>query len=400
MRGLTGFEIERVPFDETAVAAWGQVDRRHRNWPVVYAIAGRRQAYVGQTGNSTARLRQHLKTPAKRDAALELVRVVLGEEFNASVCLDLESFLISHLASDGRYAMLNGNSGLVDADYYDRERYRRAFVEIFEALRADGLFDKTLPEIHNSNLFKLSPYKALTPDQAAAVEDIVEGLLADIADDRGGTIVVQGDPGKGKTIVGIYVMKLLADIRDADDETVAEEGGRFWEFFVEGNRELLADARIALVVPQKSLRNSIRSVFKQVPGLDPGMVMTPYDVGRSEEDFDVIIVDEAHRLTQYGKQSMGTLTKEFREITTRLFGRPDPSRTQIDWIVARSRHQIFLLDALQSVRPIDVPTNALRELVGRAESGGRRFRLTSQLRVGAGGDYLEYLADVFAGTAV
>lgn len=375
------------------IEAWGRADPRHRNWPVVYTIAGQRQAYVGQTGNPASRLKQHRKTPAKRDQ-LDLVRVVLDPSFNVSACLDLESYLISHLASDGRYTMLNGHGGMIDADYYDRERYRRTFEEIFEALRADGLFDKTLAEIHNSNLFKLSPYKSLTPDQAAAVEDIVDGLLTDVEADQGGAIVVQGDPGTGKTIVGIYLMKLLADIGSTAEDTKPEETARFADYFVDGNRELLTGARIGIVVPQKSLRTSLRKVFKTVPGLSPDMVMTPYDVGKSTEHFDILIVDEAHRLTQYGKQSMGTLTRDFREITTRLFGEFDPDRTQLDWIIAKSRHQVFLLDALQSVRPIDVPPEALKSLVESAERDQRRFRLTSQLRVGAGGDYLDYLRRV------
>jgi hypothetical protein len=52
------------------------------------------------------------------------MRVVIDETFNKSVCLDLESHLIRWLSGDGQYRVLNRNSGIVDADYYDRVAYR------------------------------------------------------------------------------------------------------------------------------------------------------------------------------------------------------------------------------------------------------------------------------------
>ncbi|UUZ59457.1 hypothetical protein [Nocardioides sp. B-3] len=39
------------------------------------------------------------------------------------------------------------------------------FTDIFDALRDDGLFEGTIKEIENSDLFKLSPFKALTKDR-------------------------------------------------------------------------------------------------------------------------------------------------------------------------------------------------------------------------------------------
>ena len=59
-----------------------------------------------------------------------------------------------------------------------------------------------------------------------AVEDILEGLFADLASDRRTTSVVQGAPGTGKTIVAIYLIKLLRDIAEGralgDTTTLAD----------------------------------------------------------------------------------------------------------------------------------------------------------------------------------
>src|SRR5690606_28676629 len=145
---------------------------------------------------------------------------------------DLESHLIRWFHGDGRYSILNGNDGLTDSRYYDRELYRESFRDVFEALRTEGLFSRSIPQIENSDLYKLSPFKALTDDQAIAIEDIVEGLLADLRHpDARSTLVVQGDPGTGKTIVAIFLMKLLADIRDFQDHDDVEPDSMFAEFF-------------------------------------------------------------------------------------------------------------------------------------------------------------------------
>ncbi|WP_350348912.1 DNA/RNA helicase domain-containing protein [Agromyces sp. G08B096] len=396
---MTSFRIEHLPFNKATLRDWALPDGRHSNWPVVYAINGRNQVYIGETLNAVVRMRQHLDSPSKQQEKLGAVRIIVDDTFNKSACLDLESYLIRLFAGDGRFRVLNRNEGITDADYFDRARYRATFTEIFEQLRAQGLFARSLPEIENSDLFKLSPYKALNQDQAVAIEDILEGLFADVERGEGSTIVVQGDPGTGKTVVGIFLMKLLRDIQMSTPSHKSDADSLFSEFFVEGFPELLRDFRMGLVVPQQSLRASIKDVFRRTPGLHPSMVLTPFEVGKSVERFDLLIVDESHRLTQRANQSAGTLNRAFTDITRSLFGADDLSRTQLDWVRAQSAHQIFLLDAAQSVRPADLPAQVLRELVDEARKTRRHYPLLSQMRVLAGGDYISYVRDVLSGEA-
>ncbi|MGO3879506.1 MAG: DUF2075 domain-containing protein, partial [Agrococcus casei] len=163
------------------------------------------QVYVGESLNAESRMRQHLVSQDKQN--LQWVRVVLDETFNKSACLDLESFLIRMFSGDGQLEVLNSNAGITDADYYDRESYSRTFDAVFEQLRTqEHLFKRTLPEIINSDLFKLSPFKALNHDQAIAVEDILDGLFADLEEGQPSTAVIQGSPGTGKTVVAIYLL--------------------------------------------------------------------------------------------------------------------------------------------------------------------------------------------------
>lgn len=392
---MTGFDIREVDFSRDRVHSWSDTDPRLRNWPVVYTLDGSGEIYVGESLNVAMRFRQHLESPNK--AALGRARVVVDETFNKSVCLDLESFLIRLFAGDGKYEVINGNEGITDADYYRRETYRTTFREIFDALRQRGLFSRSITEIENSDLFKLSPFKALSEDQLAVVVDIVEGLFDDMGRDSASTIVVQGSPGTGKTIVAIFLIKLLRDIQDFDPRQPRPEPSVFDEFFTEESSRLLAGFRVGLVVPQQSLRRSIQKVFAKTPGLDAGMVMSPFGVGKDPGHFDMLLVDEAHRLTQRASQGSGPRNKEYAEITTTLFGTDDKTKTQLDWILAKSSNQLFLLDRDQSVRPADIPGRLVDTLVDGAVLSNRSYRLTAQHRVRAGSDYVGYLRGVLAG---
>lgn len=391
---MTRFDVEHVPFRIDAVNA-RRGDRRLTNWPVVYAIDGERDIYVGETLNAVARMRQHLDTSGK--AHLRGIRIVVDDTFNKSVCLDLESHLIRWFSGDGRYQVLNRNFGIVDADYYDRSRYRETFRAVFEELRAEGLFTRSINQIENSDLFKLSPFKALKPDQAIAVEDILEGLFDDLRTGRESTIVVRGDPGTGKTIVGIYLMKLLRDIEAADLGEAMNAETVFSEFFAEGYPELLKDFKIGLVVPQLSLRASIQEVFRRTPGLHKDMVLTPFQVGESAETFDLLIVDETHRLSQRASLASARLNGKFPAINLQLFGTDDLTLTQLDWIREKSKHQVFLLDTGQRVRPADLPTDVLDALVEESRAAHRLYPLSSQMRVLAGHDYVAYVREILAG---
>lgn len=385
--------IHELPFDDASMRVWAGADPRATNWPVVYTLEGGSEVYVGETLNMRKRAEQHLKGERQH---LQRAHVVVDETFHKSACLDLESFLIRLFSGDAARTVLNRNTGIVDADYYRRDEYQARFDAVFDELRSRGLFTRSIPEIRNSDLFKLSPFKALTVDQAAATADIVESLFEDLEARQQSTSVVQGNPGTGKTIVAIYLVKLLADIAAADRDEEPTGESLFDDFFTPGHRELLGSARIGLVVPQQSLRASIRRVFSHTPNLDPSMVLSPFQVGHSEERFDVLVVDEAHRLSQRAAQAVGVQTRDFRLITERLFGEDDHARSQLDWIEASAEHRILMLDELQAVRPSDLPAEVVRPLVERAAADGRVHRLATQMRVAAGTDYVAFVRDALA----
>jgi DUF2075 family protein len=389
---MTSFEIEDLRYTTKTGAHLRSLGGRYTNWPVVYLLSRRREVYVGETFNLAKRMDQHRRL--KND--LKQLRIVLDATFHKSVCLDLESKLITYLAGDG-CIVRNRNGGIVDADYYRRSEYRETFDKIFEELRERGMLRRSIREIENSDLFKYSPFKALTPDQASVVDSVAEGFFEDIEAGHSTTSVIQGEPGTGKTIVGVFLLKLLQDIADVEQPDLVDGDEMFSDLFTEGYPDLARGKRFGLVVPQQSLRKTIKRVFRTTAGLRPSMVLSPFAVGNSPEKFDLLIVDEAHRLGQRASQSNGAMNTQFGEINKRLFGDDDPRYTQLDWIRAQSEHQVLMLDSEQSVMPADIPQGEQRAVVEVARRGKRLYALTTQMRVRAGSDYVQYVRDVLNG---
>jgi DUF2075 family protein len=209
---------------------------------------------------------------------------------------------------------------------------------------------------------------------------------------------VKGNPGTGKTVVAIYLLKLFEDIRRHNPEEPLDSDSIFSEFFTPGHAELLASLKVGIVVPQQSLRESISKVFTLTPGLHKRLVLTPFAVGESEERFDLLIVDEAHRLNQRANMPSGPLNKKFAAINERLFGEDDLSVTQLDWIIKQSKHRILMLDTGQSVRPADLPEKTTRALLSEANARGRVYPLQSQMRIAADRDYVGYVRAALSDT--
>lgn len=395
---MTDFRVERADFELESVKQWGGELVARDNWPVVYTINGSDNVYIGESLGAASRLRQHLDSP--KAAELSTFRVVFDDTFNKSVCLDLETYLIRLFNADQKFTVLNKQTSSRESNYYDRSTYRNKFSDIFEALQNEGLFSstKSLEDIENSNLFKLSPFISPTQSQAIAIEQILSVITTTASNDTDGPIVVHGDPGTGKTVVAVFLAKLLVDSNAQFDTAFDDES--FAESIVDIDREALRGLKIGFVVPQQSLRTTLKSVFAATPALADVPVLTPYEVCKADDKFDVLFVDEAHRLQQFSG-SLQAQSTPFRKINQELF--PDDvtgkEHTQLDWIIAKSKTAVLLLDAKQTIRPMsDLPVETVNELVAQAKAKERFIGLWTQMRTRAGEDYINYVADALGGS--
>lgn len=322
-----------------------------RDWPIVYLLETKGEAYVGETTNLYNRSRQHYENSERR--RLKHAHIITDETYNKSATLDIESFLIEHLAAEGSFLLQNRNDGLRNHNYYQREEYQAKCEIIWKELLVKGLVRKEVYEIENTDLFKYSPYKALTEEQYLFVKKLVN----DIENESAKTYVVEGAPGTGKTILATYLMKYLKDHKSTKH------------------------LKIALIAPMSGLRATIQQVFRATSGLKANMVIGPHSVAR--ESYDLVIVDEAHRLKKRRNLGGPGAYTAFDRTNVEL-GLPKDA-TQLDWILKSTKRQVLFYDQGQSVLPADIEDVDLRS------KGVHFYALTKQMRIQAGEKYVQFV---------
>lgn len=90
------------------------------------------------------------------------------------------------------------------------------------------------------------------------------------------------------------------------------------------------------------------------------------------------------------------MNNRFAKINRELYGEEGAFNDQLDWIRSRSRHQILLLDPLQSVATADLPAERVRELTRKARETQRLYTLRSQMRISSEEDYVGHVRDILA----
>lgn len=391
------FEIRNYPFSKRLVNNLAISDKKEENWPVVYQIFNDNKIYIGETTNLKNRMGQHLANDEKASLRNGDIRVIFDDSFNKSVALDLESYLIQYFSGDGKYKVLNRNDGMCDRDYYDRSSYREKFEKIWEKLRELKIADKTISEIKNSELFKFSPYKNLNFEQLGVVTDVLMNIDEAIANNKKSLSIIGGDAGTGKTIVIMYLAKLIADLQTFDNENddIDDESnfGVFFEKEVFNKR--FKNKKIALVVPQTSLRGRIETIFKK-SGLGDAdfRIFSPISFGQQEDDFDITLVDEAHLLKVGGYNMQGSALQTVKKINRTLFN-DDKVHTELDWIMKKSKNVVMVFSDKQRIRPGNITEKD--DVFRYMESfNGRSYYLYDQMRSEGGKGYIEYINYIFS----
>ena len=378
-------KINTYDFNEDVVKKL-QKEKYGVKWPIVYIINNDKEAYIGETINAYVRASQHLENPKRKK--LEVVNIIGSDKFNKSAILDLESFLIKYMAADNKFKLQNANNGLKNHNYYQKELYEKQFKRIWEKLKRKGIVQNDLLVIENSDLFKYSPYKSLADDQYKVVMDILTTLSNDVKENKKSSFIVHGGPGTGKTILAIYLIKLLVEIKENNislEEDFEEEIKEILNI-----NESINKLKIGLVVPMNSLRKTIKKVFKNVSGLKQNMVLSPIEIAKSKEKYDLLIVDETHRLRKRKSLSNYAIFDNYNN----KFGLGNEG-TELDWIKLQSKYQIFLYDENQTVRPSDINKNDIINLEN--QENNHRYELNTQLRCILGGnEYIEYVNRIFS----
>ncbi|MCH4811343.1 DNA/RNA helicase domain-containing protein [Vreelandella neptunia] len=380
-------DVQRHPFSQVALIDLRANAFAAGNWPLVYILSDEQhlRAYIGETTNTLARMSTHLKHNEKQ--LLTAVHLITSEYFNKSATLDIESMLIKYMAADGKYSLLNGNLGLANHNYYQQNAlYDEVFREVWNRLIAHGVVSRTLEHLDNSDVFKYSPYKSLSLDQRQGLLTIMHEIL----NPRIKNIVLEGGAGTGKSVLAIFLFKLLNseehrfDLREFSDEEAEIQA------LLTKLKQALPKPKMALVVPMTSFRTTLKKAFKHVSGLSPSMVISPSELSR--QHYDIVLVDESHRLRK--RKNLGAYFGAFDK-TCNVLCMDKYSCSEVDWVCKQSDKAIFFYDQDQSIKPSDADTDVFKNLKSAQDSV--THKLLSQFRVKGGQPYVEFVDNLLNG---
>lgn len=375
------FSIKKFDFDSNLASEFSNIHYVKDLWPIVYILSDEtvNEAYIGETTDVYSRMRSHLKNNTKN--SLTAVHLILSEKFNKSATLDIESNLIKYISSDGQYKLINGNIGLANHNYYQKkEVYWDLFKSIWDQLRASGIVKHSIDYIDNSDLFKYSPYKALTSEQKSGLRGIMKNLLHNTYKN----IIIEGGAGTGKTILAIFLFKLInTSNEDFNFEEFGDEEFEFMEMVL-ALKKKYPNPKMALVVPMSSFRSTLKKVFKNIKGLNANMVIGPAEIVK--DTFDIVVVDESHRLRR--RVNLGAYFRAFDVVCEKL-NFDKYTCNELDWIMKQSESAIYFYDKNQSIKPSDVKKEDFDKL--KLNSLTKIEYLKSQFRVKGGNDYVHYI---------
>ena len=300
--------------------------------------------------------------------------------------------------ADGKFILQNSNGGQSKLhNYYQRSEYQNVFTEIWDKLKKLNLVEHSLFEVENSEIFKFSPYKELTNDQYIVVEELLKLYSQAMQGTSRMDVIVNGGAGTGKSLIAIYFLNMIANILNNDYDFSDTEQYIDDESFL--NRADLIKAiktygndKIGFVIAVPSFKDTVKKVFKSIKELRHIHVISPSEASRG--DYDVLIVDEAHRLKRRHKlTNYGT-----HDNVNKSLGLPADS-TELDWLKFKAKKMLILFyDGIQSIKESDVSKEDFDKI--NSDDYTHKLFLNTQLRVKGGDEYIDFARSLFSNSPI
>ena len=320
----------------------------------IYRSTKTKQIYVGQTVHFMDRHKQHYSGTEQKflDAKFDMVIVLFSQYFNGSSLDDVEAQLITYYKADNPKAkksnvsfdddVINRTGGNSITEYDGREKVATDVILPFweEVLYPQGwVLTPTLDELRTRALVKYSPIKQLTPEQSELIKEIIDNPTKNY--------VINGDAGTGKTVLLTHlVANILKDRKDA---------------------------RVGVVV-QPNWEKTGEEIFK-IYGMNSTLltVTTSSKLITSGDDFDVIVVDESHKLSRRGSKQMAAFNAVYKD--------PQYANCQshLEILQKIGKQVILMYDVLQAIRPANISRDNFATLTSTYE---KKF-LKTQFRIQA-----------------
>lgn len=365
------------------------------NWPVVYLIANNEEIYVGETQNIGTRFIQHYQNSKRR--TLKDFYIIYDKQFNKSAILDIEQNLIHLFSADNVYRLQNLNNGQSKYhNYYQKSLYLNKLDSIWLELKKHGLNIKdSVLTLQNNDIFKFSPYHALTNEQNDACNDIINDIIHKLDNKLHGISVIKGEPGSGKTILLINLIYKLINGQDIEINDDDLDNDSFLSYDLSTLLSLKAFAKaypkklkIGYVSPMAALRETLGKVFKDIKcGLSKSLVIGPSEAIKSiDEPYDILIIDESHRLTT--RKNIQNY-KSFQDCA-KLLNLDDKKTNQLEMLLKSCKYAVLVYDENQSIKGSDISNDDFNRLTKDAKI----FELKNQLRCKGNKNYIKYIDDI------
>ncbi|MGG6249606.1 DNA/RNA helicase domain-containing protein [Enterococcus faecium] len=186
------------------------------NNPIVYILYNEKKkptAYIGQTVQAARRLKNHLRD--KKRISLTRTIFIGHERFHQSASYNIETNLINYFIAENHYQLQNVSQTRSREmhHYYQKEFYNEhLFEEIWNQLRKENVVSDTLENLRNKDIYKLSPYKELSPQQVEIKNEILDFCKAHIEKPGNHVISIEGDAGTGKSVLLSSLFNTIQDL--------------------------------------------------------------------------------------------------------------------------------------------------------------------------------------------
>lgn len=222
---------------------------------------------------------------------------------------------------------------------------------------------RIIPSKHLSDMLKSSlegnDFFSYDESQANAVSEIERLVKEALYYNEKKVVIIKGGPGTGKSVVAINILGRLISPKKNEEKRNA--------VYMSANaspRYLYAEE----LIENDFRKNAIKNLFKYPTALKQS----------GENDYDCILIDEAHRIFDY-KNGVG-LKKGFH---------------MFEKIIKAARVSVFFIDEDQAVTDVDYVTiEKIKETAYRLHARvieGPELELSTQFRVLGGEEYISFI---------
>ena len=209
--------------------------------------------------------------------------------------------------------------------------------------------------IHEGNANAFS----LIEDQIVARNIILDKIKKLQKQKKKSVILVKGGPGTGKTVIALHLLALIAGMEDQHLNV----------HYATKSKPLLEGVRFQL--PRGS---RAKLLFHNV---------TQYIPANCEENtIDVLMVDEAHRMTMSANNQYTPAEKR-------------TDMTQVETLIRAAKISVFFIDDKQAIRGVEIGSSDLiKSYAKKVDATIDEVQLVSQFRCNGSDNYLDWLENI------